>query len=86
MKNFKRELKYNAFSDYEKFNIVKFMYSDLVNKITHSHKQISFLTLTNDTMENFERELKYIAFQNYEKFNIVKFMYSDLVNKITQKL
>ena len=51
---------------------------------TNNHKQISFRSLKNYSMENFEQELKNIAFPNYEKFNDVNSAYSDLVNKITQ--
>ena len=51
---------------------------------TNNHKQISFHSLKNYSMENFERELKNIAFPNYEKFSDVNSAYSDLVNKITQ--
>ena len=51
---------------------------------TNNHKQISFRSLKNYSMENFERELKNIAFPNYEKFSDVNSAYSDLVNKITQ--
>ena len=50
----------------------------------NNHKQISFHSLKNDSMENFEQELKNIAFPNYKKFNDVNSAYSDLVNKITQ--
>ena len=38
---------------------------------TSNHKQISFRSLKNYSMENFERELKNIAFPNYEKFSDV---------------
>ena len=50
----------------------------------NNHKQISFHSLKNYSMENFEQELKNIAFPNYEKCNDVNSAYSDLVNKITQ--
>ena len=53
---------------------------------TNNHKQISFRSLKNYSMENFEQELKNIAFPNYEKFSGVNSAYSDLVNKITQVL
>ena len=49
---------------------------------TNSHKQISFRSLKNYSMENFEQELKNIAFPNYEKFSDVNSAYKDLVNKI----
>ena len=51
---------------------------------TNNHKQISFCSLKNYSMENFERELKNIAFLNYEKFSDVNSAYNDIVNKITQ--
>ena len=52
---------------------------------TNNHKQISFCSLKNYSMENFERELKNISFPNYVKFSDVSnSAYSDLVNKITQ--
>ena len=51
---------------------------------TNNHKQISFRSLKNYSMENFERELKNIAFPNYEKFSDVNSAYNDIVNKITQ--
>ena len=51
---------------------------------TNNHKQISFRSLKNYSMENFERELKNIAFSNYEKFSDVNSAYNDIVNKITQ--
>ena len=38
---------------------------------TNNHKQISFRSLKNYSMENFEQELKNIAFPNYEKFSDV---------------
>ena len=38
---------------------------------TNNHKQISFRSLKNYSMEIFERELKNIAFPNYEKFSDV---------------
>ena len=53
---------------------------------TNNHKQISFRSLKNYSMENFEQELKNIAFPNYEKFSDVNSAYSDLVNKITKVL
>ena len=53
---------------------------------TNNHKQISFRSLKNYSMENFEQELKNIAFPNYEKFSDVNCAYSDIVNKITQVL
>ena len=53
---------------------------------TNNHKQISFRSFKNYSMENFEQELKNIAFPNYEKFSDVNSAYSDLVNKITQVL
>ena len=37
---------------------------------TNNHKQISFRSLKNYSMENFERELKNIAFPNYEKLTL----------------
>ena len=51
-----------------------------------NHKQISFRSLKNYSMENFEQKLKNIAFPNYKKFSDVNSAYSDLVNKITQVL
>ena len=51
---------------------------------TNNHKQNSFRSHKNHTMENFERELKNIAFPNYESFSEVNSPYSDLVNKIPQ--
>ena len=51
---------------------------------TNNHKQISFRSLKNYSMENFERELKNIALPNYEKFSDVNSAYNDIVNKITQ--
>ena len=53
---------------------------------TNNHKQTSFRSLKNYSMENFEQELKNIAFPNYEKFSDANSAYSDLVNKITQVL
>ena len=50
---------------------------------TNNHKQISFRSLKNYSMENFERELKNIAFPNYEKFSDVNPAYNDM-NKIRQ--
>ena len=38
---------------------------------TNNHKQISFRSFKNYSMENFEQELKNIAFRNYEKFSDV---------------
>ena len=52
----------------------------------NNHKQLSFRSLKNYSMENFEQELKNIVFPNYEKFSDVNSAYSDLVNKITQVL
>ena len=51
---------------------------------TNNHKQISFRSLKNYSIENFERELKNIAFPNYENFSDVNSAYNDIVNKITQ--
>ena len=53
---------------------------------TNNHRQISFRSFKNYSMENLEQELKNIAFPNYEKFSDVNSAYSDLVNKITQVL
>ena len=53
---------------------------------TNNHKQISFRSLKNYSMENFEQESKNIVLPNYEKFSDVNSAYSDLVNKITQVL
>ena len=53
---------------------------------TNNHKQTSFRSLKNYSMENLEQELRKIAFSNYEKFSDVNSAYSDLVNKITQVL
>ena len=53
---------------------------------TSNHKQISFRSLKNYSMENFERELKNIAFPNYKKFSDVNSAYRDQVNKITQAI
>ena len=52
----------------------------------NNHKQLSFRSLKNYSMENFEQELKNIVFPNYEKFSDINSAYSDLVNKITQVL
>ena len=48
---------------------------------TNNHKQISFHSLKNYSMENFEQELKNIAIPNYQKFSDANSAYSDLVNK-----
>ena len=49
-----------------------------------NHKQISFRSLKNYSMENFEWELKNITFPNYEKFSDVNSACNDIVNKVTQ--
>ena len=75
-----------------KGGVINTLLSDhqLIRKIkrvkTNNHKQISFRSLKNYSMENFEQELKNIAFPNYGKFSDVNSPYSDLVNKITQAL
>ena len=51
---------------------------------TNNHKQISFLSLKNYSMDNFERELKNIMFPSYKKFSNVNSTYSDLLNKVIQ--
>ena len=51
---------------------------------TNNHKQISFCSLKNYSMENFERELNNVAFPNYEIFSDVDSIYSGVVKKITQ--
>ena len=53
---------------------------------TNNHKQVSFRSLKNYSMQIFERELKTIALPNYEKFSDVNSAYSDIVNKITQAI